>query len=197
MTTLIALPPRRQDDSPRHHVPPRGHRPGPRPQPCSKRTAPAQSRCIPEHTTCGVPYSEDRLDFINEKWLPAGDAVQRAEHDRPGRHGRRRAPPVSSPDGRLYVNTGALSRVRRALSEYLGTNILVVELADVPDLEIGPDPADARWNAEQTSDHHFDGPTPDEALGDGPAADADDPGIGWDERAAESAPWTATSAVAC
>lgn len=45
--------------------------------------------------------------------------------------------------------------------------------------ELGPDPADARWNAAQNTDHHFDGPTPAEVL-DGPEPD-------WDGMADESA----------
>ena len=46
--------------------------------------------------------------------------------------------------------------------------------------ELGPDPADAQHWADQNTDHHFDGPTPDEALGDGPEPD-------WDGLAEESA----------
>ena len=45
--------------------------------------------------------------------------------------------------------------------------------------EFGPDPADARWHAEQSTDHHFDGPTPAEVR-DGPEPD-------WDGMADESA----------
>jgi hypothetical protein len=45
--------------------------------------------------------------------------------------------------------------------------------------ELGPDPADARWNAEQDTDYHFDGPTPAEVL-DGPEPD-------WDGMADEAA----------
>ena len=46
--------------------------------------------------------------------------------------------------------------------------------------ELGPDPADAQHWAERNADHHFDGPTPDEVLGDGPEPD-------WDAMAEESA----------
>ena len=113
MTTLSppAAPSRRLASPPR---PPRGHRPGPRPHPAEADCA-GSSRCIPEHTTCGVPYSEDRLDFINEKWLPAGDAVQRAEHDlldpmaAAGRRRYRRGRPALREHWRL-------PRVRRALA---------------------------------------------------------------------------------
>ena len=45
--------------------------------------------------------------------------------------------------------------------------------------ELGPDPADDQWHAEQSADWHFDGPTPDEVL-DGPEPD-------WDALAEESA----------
>jgi hypothetical protein len=44
----------------------------------------------------------------------------------------------------------------------------------------GPDPADAQHWAEQNPDHYFDGPTPDEALGDHSEPD-------WDGLAEESA----------
>ena len=43
----------------------------------------------------------------------------------------------------------------------------------------GPARADDRWHAAQSTDHHFDGPTPDEVL-DGPEPD-------WDGMADESA----------
>jgi hypothetical protein len=45
--------------------------------------------------------------------------------------------------------------------------------------EIGPNPADDRWHAEQSTDYHFDGPTPVEVL-DAPEPD-------WDALAEESA----------
>ena len=45
--------------------------------------------------------------------------------------------------------------------------------------EIGPNAADDRWHAEQSTDYHFDGPTPTEVL-DGPEPD-------WDALAEESA----------
>ena len=45
--------------------------------------------------------------------------------------------------------------------------------------EIGPDPADDRWHAEQSTDHHFTGLTPVEVL-DAPEPD-------WDALAEESA----------
>ena len=45
--------------------------------------------------------------------------------------------------------------------------------------EIGPDAADDRWHADQSTDHHFDGPTPAEVL-DGLEPD-------WDGMADESA----------
>ena len=45
--------------------------------------------------------------------------------------------------------------------------------------ELGPDPADDRWHAEQSTDHHFTGPTPVEVL------DASEPD--WDAWAEESA----------
>ena len=45
--------------------------------------------------------------------------------------------------------------------------------------EIGPAAADDRWHAEQSTDHHFTGPTPVEVL-DGPEPD-------WDALAEESA----------
>jgi hypothetical protein len=45
--------------------------------------------------------------------------------------------------------------------------------------EIGPDAANDQWHAEQSTDHHFDGPTPDEVL--------DSPDPDWDAMADESA----------
>jgi hypothetical protein len=45
--------------------------------------------------------------------------------------------------------------------------------------ELGPDAVDDRWHAEQSTDHHFDGPTPAEVL-DGPEPD-------WDALAEEAA----------
>jgi hypothetical protein len=42
----------------------------------------------------------------------------------------------------------------------------------------GPEPADDAWHAAENADHHFDGPTPDEAL-DAPEPD-------WDALAEES-----------
>jgi hypothetical protein len=45
--------------------------------------------------------------------------------------------------------------------------------------ELGPAAADDRWHAEQSTDHHFTGPTPVEVL-DGPDPD-------WDALAEESA----------
>jgi hypothetical protein len=45
--------------------------------------------------------------------------------------------------------------------------------------ELGPNAADDRWHAEQSTDHHFDGPTPAEVL-DAPEPD-------WDALAEESA----------
>ena len=46
--------------------------------------------------------------------------------------------------------------------------------------ELGPDPADAQFWAEQNPDHHTTEETPAEALGDGPDPD-------WDALAEESA----------
>jgi hypothetical protein len=40
--------------------------------------------------------------------------------------------------------------------------------------ELGPDAADDRWNAEQSTEHHFDGPTPDEVLAPPAPFDADE-----------------------
>lgn len=45
--------------------------------------------------------------------------------------------------------------------------------------EIGPDAADDRWHAAQSTDHHFTGPTPVEVL--------DGPDLDWDALAEESA----------
>jgi hypothetical protein len=45
--------------------------------------------------------------------------------------------------------------------------------------ELGPAAADDQWHAEQSTDHHFDGPTPAEVL-DAPEPD-------WDALAEESA----------
>jgi hypothetical protein len=109
------------------------------------------------------------------------------------------------------------------LSEYRPSSVLVVELADVPDLAARrPDPADEQHWAEQNTDWHTTEPTPDDVLSPPAPFDADelaeagrrsdelpllDPsegwpasevlaarqgsghgfGMGWDDRAAESA----------
>lgn len=49
---------------------------------------------------------------------------------------------------------------------------------DADAIELGPDPADDQWHADQSDQWHFDGPTPDEVL-DGPDPD-------WDALAEES-----------
>jgi len=51
--------------------------------------------------------------------------------------------------------------------------------ADDDPYDLGPTAADDRWHAEQSTDHHFTGPTPVEIL-DGPDPD-------WDALAEESA----------
>jgi hypothetical protein len=133
---------------------------------------------IPGYHAKGKP----RRRWLDQVWFPANVDADRAETAVLA-HLDRRGVAGMVVDGRLYLD---LCYFLGDLSEYRGTSVLVVDLAEVPDLGIGPDPTDARWNAEQSDDHHFDGPTPDEALGDGPAADDDDD-RGWDDRAAESA----------
>jgi hypothetical protein len=52
---------------------------------------------------------------------------------------------------------------------------------DADTIELGPDPADDAWHADQSTDPHFDGPTPDDAR------DADGPEPDWDALAEDSA----------
>lgn len=132
---------------------------------------------IPGYHGTGKP----RRSWIERTWSPAQEAVDLAE-DAIRSHLDRRGVAGMVAGGRLYLDLGYCMG---DVADYRGVSILVVELADVPDLATAPDPADAAWVAEHNADHHFDGPTPDEALGEGPAAD--DGGFGWEDRAAESA----------
>jgi hypothetical protein len=132
---------------------------------------------IPGYHAGGKP----RRSWFDRVWSPAGDAVGLAE-DALLAHLHRRGVAGMVAGGRLYLDLGYCMGT---VADYRGVSILVVELAEVPDLVTAPDPADARWNAEQSPDHHTAEPTPAEVLGDGPAADDD--GFGWDALAEEAA----------
>jgi hypothetical protein len=135
---------------------------------------------IPGYHAAGKP----RRSWIERVWFPANEAADRAEKAVLA-HLQRRGVGGFVAAGRLYLD---LCYFLGDLSEYRGTSILVVELADVPDLATAPDPADAAWVAVHNADHHTAEPTPAEVLGDGPADDdGPAPGQGWDDRAAESA----------
>jgi hypothetical protein len=114
--------------------------------------------------------SDARARWLDRTWWPAGEAASRAESALLA-HLRRRGDLGMVADGKLFLNLGdALGDI----SEYRGVGVLVVDLADVPDLETGPGPDDARHWAEQNPDWHTSEPTPLEVL-DAPAPfDADE-----------------------
>jgi hypothetical protein len=128
-------------------------------------------------------------------------ALRRLESLIPGYHVH---PAKSAARGRwlarIYLN---LTDVLGDLSEYHTTSVLVVELADVPDLATTrPDPADEQHWAGQNTDWHTTEPTPDDVLTPPSPFDADelaeagrrsdgiiltDPAEDWDGMADESA----------
>jgi hypothetical protein len=111
--------------------------------------------------------SDARGRWLDRTWWPATRAVDRAENALLA-HLRRRGVLGFVADGRLHLN---LSDALGDLSEYRGTGVLSVDLAD---LELGPDADDARHWAEQNPDWHTSEPTPLEVL-DAPAPfDADE-----------------------
>jgi len=113
--------------------------------------------------------SAARGRWLDRVWFPANEALDQSEKAVLA-HLHRRGVSGLVAGGRLYLD---LCYCMGDISEYRGTGVLVVELADVPDLATGPDPADAQHWAEQSPDHHTTEETPVEVLGDGPEPDWD------------------------
>ena len=123
---------------------------------------------IPRHDAISVPYPADRRDWIRGTWYPAGDAVRRAENDLLEAMDARGVAGIVA-DGKLYVDTGACPETD-AMLEHIGTGMVVVDLADVPDLAV-PAPDDDRtsllvWVASQASHYRSLGTDAAELVAD-------------------------------
>jgi hypothetical protein len=107
-----------------------------------------------------------RGKWLERTWFPAGAALDRAENALLAHMNRRDVAGVVA-GGRLYLD---LCYLLGDVSDYRGTGLVAVDLAEVPDLAGLPTEADREWAAQQHEDR--EGLTDDEA---GAAPDEEGP----------------------